>query len=115
MQIRPASEIKAVCNVPLKELQKQQKELERSRQPKRDLSKGLSLEEIRKGTEQIETIISAFNRRLKFNVHDETNRIYVQVIDRATAEVIKEIPPSEILDMLAKIYELVGILVDERV
>ena len=115
MHIRPASEIKAVCNVPLKELQKQQKELERSKQPKRDLGKGLSLEEIRKGTEQIETIISAFNRRLKFNVHDETNRIYVQVIDRATAEVIKEIPPSEILDMLAKIYELVGILVDEQV
>ena len=39
----------------------------------------------------------------------------VQVIDVNTEEVIKELPPEEMLDLKARIHEMVGILIDEKV
>jgi len=38
----------------------------------------------------------------------------VKVIDINTNEVIREIPPEKILDMVATMLEMAGIIVDER-
>ena len=46
--------------------------------------------------------------QLSFKYHEDTNRIYI------TVEVIREIPPEKTLDMLAKAWEMAGLLVDER-
>ena len=47
-------------------------------------------------------------------MHDVTKQRMVKVIDNETQEVIQEIPPDKILDMVAKMWEVAGILVDER-
>lgn len=65
-------------------------------------------------TDLINEILEGTRRRLKFNVHEGTGRIWVQVIDTRTQEVIKEIPPERYLDLVARIWQLVGILVDEK-
>lgn len=52
--------------------------------------------------------------QLSFKYHDETNRISITVTDSDTDEVIREIPPEKALDMLAKAWEMAGLLVDER-
>jgi len=39
----------------------------------------------------------------------------VQIVDLKTQEVIKELPPEEMLDLEAKIHEMVGLLIDEKV
>jgi len=39
----------------------------------------------------------------------------VKVVDLNTDEVIKELPPEEMLDLQARIHEMVGILIDETV
>ena len=52
--------------------------------------------------------------RCEFAYHEDTKRISIKVIDQNTEEVIREIPPEETLDMLSKMWELAGILVDER-
>ncbi len=65
-------------------------------------------------TELLNAILADARRQLKFHVHEGTGRIWVQVIDTRTQEVIKEIPPERYLDLVARIWELVGILVDER-
>jgi flagellar protein FlaG len=54
------------------------------------------------------------NRALEFSVHEKTKEIMVKVVDTATKEVIREIPSEKILDMVASILEMAGILVDER-
>lgn len=54
------------------------------------------------------------NRALEFSVHEKTKEIIVRVIDVETKEVVREIPSEKILDMLANMLELAGILVDER-
>ncbi|OUM94426.1 MAG: hypothetical protein BAA04_07460 [Firmicutes bacterium ZCTH02-B6] len=57
--------------------------------------------------------LEAVDRRLKFLVHEETERIYVQVIDKETGEVIREIPPEKILDLVGQLQKLIGLLIDE--
>lgn len=51
---------------------------------------------------------------VKFQLHEELNEYYVQVIDSITDEVIKEIPNKKFLDMYASMTELMGIIVDEK-
>lgn len=70
---------------------------------------------------QIKNAISIVNDRMKhgrtkceFSYHEETKRVSIKVIDKDTEEVIKEIPPEETLEMIEKMWELAGILFDER-
>ena len=55
------------------------------------------------------------DKRLQFSIHEERERMQVFVIDNKTQEVIKEIPPEEFLNIVARIQEMVGLLLDERV
>jgi flagellar protein FlaG len=50
----------------------------------------------------------------EFAVHKQTKQIMVKVFDKDSGEVIREIPPEKVLDMVAKMWELAGILIDER-
>ena len=52
--------------------------------------------------------------QLSFKYHEDTNRISITVTDSDTDGVIREIPPEKTLDMLAKAWEMAGLLVDER-
>jgi len=51
---------------------------------------------------------------LEFSIHQKTKLISVKVLDKDTGEVIREIPPEKSLDFVAKLWEMAGILVDER-
>lgn len=70
--------------------------------------------------ETVKQTISDINKRLTnntecvFGIHDQTNRVMIRIVDRDTKEVIKELPPEKTLDMIAKAWELAGILVDEK-
>ncbi|WP_169577107.1 flagellar protein FlaG [Salsuginibacillus kocurii] len=59
--------------------------------------------------------LSANFRDLKFNIHDDLERVFVQVLERGTEEIIREVPPEKFLDMVAHMMENVGMLVDERI
>ena len=50
----------------------------------------------------------------EFGYNEPTNRITIKIKDKDTDEVIKEIPSEKALEMLAKAWELAGIMVDER-
>ena len=51
---------------------------------------------------------------VKFQLHEELNEYYVQVIDPITEEVLKEIPNKKFLDMYASMTEMMGFMVDEQ-
>ncbi|MGN0318264.1 MAG: flagellar protein FlaG [Lachnospira sp.] len=54
------------------------------------------------------------NTIAEFSYNEPTNRIAIKIKDKDTDEVIKEIPSEKALEMLAKAWELAGIMVDER-
>lgn len=54
------------------------------------------------------------SRRIERSVHEKTKAIMYKVVDVETDEVIKEFPPEKIQDMIAKMWELAGLFVDEQ-
>lgn len=54
------------------------------------------------------------NTRCEFEYHDVTKRVSIKVIDKETDEVVREIPPEKSLEMVEKMWELAGLIVDER-
>ena len=69
--------------------------------------------------EQLKKAIEKLNKSLGdaeavFGFHEDTHRVTIKIVDKDTKEVIKELPPEKTLDMIAKVWELAGILVDER-
>ncbi len=69
-------------------------------------------ENLKKAIEQINK--KAANSEAVFGIHEATNRVTIKIVDKTTKEVIKEFPPEETLDMIAKAWELAGIMVDEK-
>ena len=64
--------------------------------------------------------ISSFS--LRFRIHEESGRVQVKVVDSATGEIIREVPPEYMLkiaasikEMLDNLHEMVGVLVNEIV
>ena len=54
------------------------------------------------------------NSEAIFGIHEATNRVTIKIVDKKSKEVIKELPPEKTLDMIAKVWEIAGLLVDER-
>ena len=74
----------------------------------------ISAKMILEAIERANRAISGANRRFEYSFHDKTNEVIVKVIDSESNEVIREIPPKKILDLVASLMEIAGIIVDER-
>lgn len=71
-----------------------------------------SNEQIRQAVEKLNKSLP--NSEAVFGIHDKTNRVTIKIIDKESKKVIKELPPEKTLDMIAKVWEMAGILVDEK-
>jgi flagellar protein FlaG len=68
--------------------------------------------QIKKAVEDINR--KANNSEAIFGIHEATNRVMIKIVDKDSKKVIKELPPEKTLDMIAKVWELAGLLVDEK-
>jgi uncharacterized FlaG/YvyC family protein len=75
----------------------------------------VSKEELRKTIEKLNHTVDLYNKQIMFELHEDTNVLMARVVNRETNEVITQLPPEELLDVVAKIKELVGALIDKRV
>ena len=64
--------------------------------------------------EAVDKINKHANTEAVFGIHEATNRVTIKIVDRDSKEVIKELPPEQTLDMIAKAWELAGLFVDEK-
>lgn len=78
----------------------------------------LNEEILRKEAEHIVNGMNEFlqpkQTNLSFKLHEELDSYYVEVVDKDTKEVVKEIPAKKILDMRAKMMEYLGLFIDEK-
>ncbi|HEX3047552.1 MAG TPA: flagellar protein FlaG [Bacillota bacterium] len=54
------------------------------------------------------------NVGFKYSLDRKINREVVQVVNTQTGEVLRQFPPKEIVNMLTRMYDMLGILVDEK-
>ena len=68
--------------------------------------------QIKKAVEEINK--KANNSEAVFGIHEGTNKVTIKIVDKQTKETIKEFPPEKTLDMIAKVWEMAGLMVDEK-
>ena len=54
------------------------------------------------------------NQTVQFGVHDKTGRMTIKILDKDTKNVVKEFPAEKTLDLIAKAWEMAGIMIDEK-
>jgi len=79
-----------------------------------DAKRTLSESELTKVTDELNNFMGKMNTDIKFAWHYKTNQLMVQVEDSKTHKVLKECPAHEVLDMVARMKDYVGGLVDKK-
>lgn len=54
------------------------------------------------------------NTECQYGIHEETQRVTLKLIDKETKEVLREFPAEKTLEMIAKAWEMAGLLMDEK-
>ncbi|MCR5107895.1 MAG: flagellar protein FlaG [Lachnospiraceae bacterium] len=80
---------------------------------KNEKNETASNEQIKKAVEELNKKMMQRSEAL-FGIHEDTNRLTIKIVDQKSKEVLKEYPPEKTLDMIAKVWEMAGIIVDEK-
>lgn len=67
----------------------------------------------------IDSVVSSANNRMvstrcEYSYDEATKRVSIKVFDKTSDKLIREVPPEESLEMLQKMWELAGLIVDEK-
>lgn len=72
-------------------------------------------------TQAVQTAVNKLNefmeysqRNSKFIFHEDLERYYVEVVDTQSQEIIKEVPPKELLDAYYEMQKLAGKIFDTQ-
>lgn len=69
---------------------------------------------LQESVKQANKTLKQYNRYIEREVHEITHTVMYKLMDSNTKEVIAEFPPKKIQDMIAKMWELAGLFVDEK-
>lgn len=53
-------------------------------------------------------------REIRFSMSENSGRIIIKVIDQVTHEVIREIPPEKLVDMVKHLDKVKGVLIEDK-
>lgn len=71
-------------------------------------------EAIVKAIEKANKALQGVYTRFEYRIHKPSGEIMVKVIDQESNEVIREIPPEKLLDLVTKLQEICGVIIDEK-
>lgn len=60
--------------------------------------------------QEVLQISDTLNRKVKFSIDTDSNRVIVRIVDKETNEVIRELPPEALVKLHKKMKEAMGIL-----
>ncbi len=77
--------------------------------------KPIDTDVLEKIAEELNEDFRIFNASISFSVDKDTGTTVVKIFDRDTEEIIREIPPEELLSLAAKLTDIIGRLVDKKI
>ena len=69
---------------------------------------------LKKAVDEVNKFLIKDKTHAEYSVHEVFNRIMIKIIDDKTDEVVLEVPPKKLIDMVAKLCKLAGVIVDKR-
>ncbi|UZQ50514.1 flagellar protein FlaG [Clostridium kluyveri] len=77
--------------------------------------KNIESKDTKKAVDKLNKLLEDTPTHLEYEVYGRLNGIMIKVVDDNTKEVVKEIPPKKIVDMVDKLCELAGLFMDKKV
>jgi uncharacterized FlaG/YvyC family protein len=91
-------------------------EVEVRRPPEKEKEKeSVKLEEINRDIESLNKLMEGLGNRLEFGLYNDTDRMFVKVVDREANRVVKMLPSEDFLELKQKISTAVGLIIDEEI
>ena len=81
---------------------------------KRKAQPAPSVEDVRRMSRLLDKIVQSLNWNIKVRIDETHDRIVTQIVDPDKGEIIKQIPPQELLEIMTRVKELVGLLLDRE-
>jgi flagellar protein FlaG len=75
----------------------------------------LSAEEVKQDLDAINAQLETMNRSLQFSINEKLKDIVVKIVDTKTGEIIRQIPPDEVLRLREHFKEMVGLILEKTV
>lgn len=75
----------------------------------------LTVQEVSETVEALNSVMQQMERGISFQVDDQSGRQVIQVIDRDSGDVIKQMPSEDLLKLINHMQEMQNILFDEVV
>lgn len=72
------------------------------------------VEHVKPTMEALNQFLEFMSADIKFQIHEKTNQMYVQLVSSKDNKVLRQYPPKEFLDMVASIREFIGIFLDRK-
>lgn len=71
-------------------------------------------EQVKPTTQALNNFLEFMGAEIRFKVHEKSQRLFVQLVSEKDQRVLRQYPPEEFLDMVARIREFVGIFLDKK-
>ncbi len=94
-------------------VKQQRQEARQTQQAEVETERSL-LQEVEEAVRKLNDTAEAMHLSLRFLMHRDSERWMVQVVDIQQDEIVREIPPEQVLNVVAQIQSLIGVLLDER-
>ncbi|OIO70465.1 MAG: hypothetical protein COW19_00145 [Zetaproteobacteria bacterium CG12_big_fil_rev_8_21_14_0_65_55_1124] len=88
------------------------KSVEKAVKPESKQDPVVSEEQLKKALEHVNQQVAT--EGVGFTYEKRLNQLFVQIKDKATGAVVKEIPPKAVIDQKVAMKEMVGILLDRQ-
>ncbi|NMA52549.1 MAG: flagellar protein FlaG [Peptococcaceae bacterium] len=82
-------------------------------QPENNSNKDTSPHNLDEAVEQANRTFETYGTQLRFSLHEASGEMMVQVINTKDDSVIREIPPERVLDFVADVKRMLGIIIDK--
>ena len=63
---------------------------------------------------KVNNVTTSLNFQIEFQVHKDSKRIFVKIVDKKTKKVIREIPPEQLLEFYANFEKMLGVLFNRK-
>lgn len=75
----------------------------------------LNREELQRILQEIRRKLDYLNRYLKIDIDDQLEIPVVKIFERDTNRLIRQVPPEYLLELMKRIDQMLGVLLEERV
>lgn len=70
--------------------------------------------ELEHSIKKLNKLLGPEHARAEYKIHDKFGDIMIKIVNTDTKEVLLEVPPKKILDLVAKLCELAGVVFDKK-